>query len=267
MSESYYYKRQLPEPNELITARIKSIGDIGVICQLLEYNNLEALLSFGEISRKNVRSVYNLVRVGQKHVFQIININGNNVDLSKKFLDEGEITLGKEKYKKGKNVYNICKYIAEQKNVNYYQVYDSLVLPLEDTYDYPYDGFKALVAGTNIYENSGPDSGYVELLTSMLKQQMAIHPVKIIALVDVTCFTQGINAIKHALITGQKSAPKEFDVKIHLHASPTFIIHMITSDEANGLIVINKVIEIIREEIINAGGEFKIKEEPSVLEQ
>jgi translation initiation factor 2 alpha subunit (eIF-2alpha) len=267
MSDSYYYKNHLPVLNEFVMAKIASISDIGVMCILLEYNNLEALLSFSEISRKNVRCVYNLVRVGQKHVFQVINISNNNVDLSKKFLDQDEISMGKEKYKNGKAVYNICKYIGELKGVTQQEVYDSIVLPLCGDYEYPYDAFKLLASGTNIYENHDVNQEYVQSLVAILKQRMTVHPVKIVALVDVTCFTGGITAIKNALLTAQTSAPKDFDIKIHLHASPTFIIHTITIDEVNGIIAINNVIERIKEEIIKNDGEFKLKEEAHVLVQ
>jgi len=267
MSESYYYKNQLPVINEFVMAKIASISDIGVMCILLEYNNLEALLSFSEISRKNVHSVYNLVKVGQKHIFQVINVYNNNVDLSKKFLNEDEIAIGNEKYKKGKGVYNICKYIAKLKDVPLHEVYDILVSPLCDDYDYPYDAFKLLVSGTNIYDGYNINQEYIQALMLILKQQMSVHPVKIVAFVDVICIAGGINVIKNVLLMAQESGSKDFDIKINLHASPTYLIHTITIDETNGIIAINNVVNQIKEEIIKCNGEFKLKKEAHVLLQ
>lgn len=36
---------------------VNSIDDVGVLCSLLEYNNLEGFLPLSEISRKRMRSV------------------------------------------------------------------------------------------------------------------------------------------------------------------------------------------------------------------
>ncbi len=267
MTDAYYYNNHVPVINEFVMAKIQTISDIGVMCVLLEYNNLEALLSFSEISRKNVHSVYNLVKVGQKHIFQVINVNNNNVDLSKKFLDENEIATGKEKYKKGKGVYNICKYISKLKEVSIQEIYDMLVLPLCDDYEYPYDAFKLLVSGTNIYEDYDINQEYLKSLMIILKQQMAVQPVKIVAVVDVKCISGGITAIKNTLINAQEFASKEFDIKINLHSSPTFLIHTITFDEKNGIIAINNVVNYIKEEITKNNGEFKLREEAHVLSQ
>ncbi len=265
MTESYYYNNHIPVINEFVMAKIQSISDIGVMCVLLEYNNLEALLSFSEISRKNVHSVYNLVKVGQKYTFQVINVDNGNVDLSKKFLDENEVAIGKEKYKKGKGVFNICKYIAKLKQVSIQEIYDMLVLPLCDEYEYPYDAFKLLVSGTNIYEDYDVNQEYVLSLMVILKQQMAVQPVKIVALIDVKCIGGGITAIKNILLNAQELAPKEFDIKINLHTSPTYSIHTITFDAKNGIIEINNVVNHIKEEIIKNNGEFKLKKEAHVL--
>lgn len=266
MSESYYYNNHLPEKDELVMARISEISEIGVTCVLLEYNNITAFLSFSEISRKNCRSVYNLVKVGQKYIFQVTSVTNNNVDLSKKFLDPDEITFGQEKYKKGKFVYNICKYISELKNASIQEVYDSLIPPLYDDYDYPYDAFKLLVSGINIYENCNVNEEYLSELKILLGQQMTVHPVKISALVDVTCINGGINVIKHALLTAQNSVPKEFNIEIQSHGTPTFLIFTTTLDGENGILAVNNVAECIKKEIIKNNGDFVLKKAAHILQ-
>ena len=143
-----------------------------------------------------------------------------------------------------------------------------MVLPLCNDYQYPYDAFKLLATGTDIYgayDDYDINQEYVESLIQILKQQMTIHPVKIIALVDITCFVGGVNAIKNSLTIAQNSAPKEFNINIQYHGTPTFLIHTTTTDEENGIIVINNVVNCIKEEIIKYNGEFKIKKEAHVL--
>lgn len=53
----YFYEHKVPEVDELVMARVNSIDEMGVLCQLLEYNNLEGFLPLSELSRKRMRSV------------------------------------------------------------------------------------------------------------------------------------------------------------------------------------------------------------------
>lgn len=265
MAETYYHKNHVPVKDELIMARIISITDLGVTCALLEYNNLKAFLPFSEISRKNIRSIYNCVKVGQKQVFQVTTVDKTNVDLSKKFLNEHEVKSGEEKYKKSKSVYNICNYLSESHKVSVQLLYEMLVYPLYDEYDYPYDAFKLLLTGINIYENYEVNDDYVDSLVTLLKQQITIHPVKIAALVDITCFNGGVNVIKTALLAAKANVINDFGVKIKFHSSPTFLISVVTTDQENGIIAVDNMISCIKEEIIKRDGNFVLKKKTYVL--
>ena len=250
----YYYKNHLPIVNEHVMAKIASISEHGVTCTLLEYNHMEAFIAFSELSRKNVKSVYNLVKVGQKYIFEVTTVHHQNVDLSKKFLTEDEIVAGSEKYKKGKFVYNVCNYIATLRNVTQSEVYDILVLD-----DDPYESFKSYVSGTMIYHEPNL---YMDDLLVILKQQMPIQPAKISALINITCFTGGINAIKQALEIGQSMVP---NVEIQLHGSPTYLIFTSTTNADEGIKNVDLVIQYIKKEIVNRGGEFVLKEPPHII--
>ncbi len=270
-SDSYFYENKFPVMNELVMVTINSIDDIGVLCSLLEYNNIEGYIAMSEVSRQRMRSISQHVRIGQKHILQVVNVipDNNYVELSKKYVDENEIIEGTEKYNNSKTVHNIVKYLAEMKNVGINEIYELMIYPLYETYDNPYLAFK-LIASDNTYDIYSkldiiiPD-GYLESLIKIIKQQFTIQPIKICTEIDITSFVGGINDIKYALNVAKNSAPRDYDVKIQLVASPTFAIFTTTTNEIGGTEAISSVSNVVKNEITKIGGNFICKNPPYVV--
>jgi translation initiation factor 2 subunit 1 len=268
----YFYEHKVPEVDELVMARVNSIDEMGVLCQLLEYNNLEGFLPLSELSRKRMRSVLRHVRVGQKQVLQVIRVDTERgyTDLSKKYVEESERVKGTEKYNIGKTVHGIVKHLAETKHREVEEIYSLMIWPLYKKYSHPYEAFKLLAASTetvpDIYEglNLTIPEDYFETLVKVVKHQLAVQPVKIGAEVDVTSFVGGIDDIKNALKAGL-SSKGEFDIKIQLVSSPTFLIFTTTTDEAAGTEAIEGVTNVIKDEILKVGGNFVLVKPPHVI--
>ena len=53
--------------------RVNSIDDMGVMCSLLEYNDLEGFLPLSEISRKRMRSVLRVLLLYDIYLFILDN--------------------------------------------------------------------------------------------------------------------------------------------------------------------------------------------------
>jgi translation initiation factor 2 subunit 1 len=271
----YFYEHRVPEVDELVMARVNSIDEMGVLCSLLEYNNLEGFLPLSELSRKRMRSVLRHVRVGQKQVLQVIRVDTERgyTDLSKKYVEEPERQKGTEKYNIGKTVHGIVKHLAETKHKEVEEIYRMMIWPLYKKYTHPYDAFKLLAANTetvpDIYEGlTLPEeipAGYIDTLIKVVKHQLAVQPVKIGAEVDVTSFVGGIVDIKNALKAGLASASSDYDVKIQLVSSPTFLIFTTTTDEAGGTEAVENVTNVIKEEIAKVGGNFVMVKTPHVI--
>jgi len=269
----YFYEHRVPEVDELVMARVNSIDEMGVLCSLLEYNNLEGFLPLSELSRKRMRSVLRHVRVGQKQVLQVIRVDTDRgyTDLSKKYVEEPERIKGTEKYNIGKTVHGIVKHLAETKHKEVEEIYKMMIWPLYKKYSHPYEAFKIIAASgdstPDIYEglNLEIPEGFLETLIKVVKHQLAVQPVKIGAEVDVTSYVGGIDDIKHALKVALASAPKEFDIKIQLVSSPTFLIFCTTTDESAGTEAIENVTNVIKTEITKVGGNFVCVKPPHAI--
>eukprot|EP01123_Difflugia_compressa_P009284 TRINITY_DN3030_c0_g1_i1.p1 TRINITY_DN3030_c0_g1~~TRINITY_DN3030_c0_g1_i1.p1 ORF type:complete len:342 (-),score=76.20 TRINITY_DN3030_c0_g1_i1:66-962(-) len=273
----YFYERRVPEPDELVMVRVNSIDDMGVLCSLLEYNNLEGFLPLSEISRKRMRSVLRHVRVGQQQVLQVLRVDTERgyTDLSKRYITQVEREAGTDKYNKGKTVHNITKRVAETQHKELEEIYKNYVWPLYSNYGHPFDAFKAL-AGSKAGEEEDIwkdlattelDKEIKETFKSLIKHQMAVQPVKVGAQIEVMCYSEGgIDDIKRALKAGlDVNNGLLTAVKIQLISSPLYLVWTTTLEEDKGNKALLEVIDIIKQAIGDVGGQLKIVKEPTVI--
>jgi translation initiation factor 2 alpha subunit (eIF-2alpha) len=72
-SKERFYRRQFPLVDEVVMVKILSVTDLGATCCLLEYNEIEGFIASSDYSRKRIRSVKKLMRVGKQEVLQVSN--------------------------------------------------------------------------------------------------------------------------------------------------------------------------------------------------
>jgi translation initiation factor 2 subunit 1 len=80
----------------------------------LEYNDKEALILASNTTRKRVRNVKKLLRLGSLDVMQVISVEkeGGYIDLSKRTLQAAEVEQKKIDYEKAKQVHLILRLTA-----------------------------------------------------------------------------------------------------------------------------------------------------------
>ncbi|KAJ2014421.1 Eukaryotic translation initiation factor 2 subunit 1, partial [Coemansia sp. S610] len=64
-SSCRFYEAEFPEPDDVVMVKIASINDLGAYVLLEEYNNIQGMISVADLSRRRIRSVQKLVRVGR----------------------------------------------------------------------------------------------------------------------------------------------------------------------------------------------------------
>jgi predicted RNA-binding protein with RPS1 domain len=94
-----------------------NVTDLGATCCLLEYNEIEGFIASSDYSRKRIRSVKKLMRVGKQEVLQVLRVDEEKgyVDLSKKLLTPKDIELCSERFEKAKIVNGILRRLAEMR--------------------------------------------------------------------------------------------------------------------------------------------------------
>ncbi|MCY3854474.1 MAG: S1 RNA-binding domain-containing protein [Thaumarchaeota archaeon] len=133
---------ELPEKGEIVIATIIKINDHGAYVSLDEYNKIQGFLHISEIAPGWIRSVNKYVKIGEKKVLLVKNVNAKSkdVDLSLKQVSNDQKKkklMHTKKYEKGKK---IIQTIQEKINMT-----DSDIEKLEERlcskYDSVYDAF------------------------------------------------------------------------------------------------------------------------------
>ena len=255
-------RNEYPEVEELVVVMVKSIDEMGAYVKLLEYNNVEGMILMTELSRRRIRSINKLLRVGKQEVVSVLRVDTDRgyIDLSKKAVAEDDVPKTEERYNKAKEVHSIVRNTSEKTGRPMKEIYEQVAWPLYGEYGHAYDGFQMAVANPKMLDVFGLDDKTKAVLQDQVKRRLAPKALKFRADLEVLCYGQdGVNAVKAALRAGKQVEGSE--VKIELLASPIYVLRTSSLDKNAGIDVLNKSIELIKAEMSKfERGETKVKE-------
>lgn len=266
-----FYRRQFPKIDELVMVEVRNVDQVGAYVSLLEYNNMEGLIMLGELSRKRIRSVSKLTRIGRKEVVIVIRVDESKhyLDLSKKQVTAENISECENKFIKAKAVNNILRHVAQTTETNIEFLYETIGWPLYDKYEHALDAFKMAVYNPDqVFEGLEMTPKIRESLIKAIKNRLTPKDIKVKANFSVTCFEyEGIDAIKAALTAGMNMKIEGVETKIRLIAAPLYVMVLTTHDRNQGINYANIILNKISEEIAARGGNFMVKEAPMILNE
>ena len=107
-----------------------------------------------------------------------------------------------------------------------------------------------------------PKPNVLSALLEQIARRLTPQPAKIRADIEVTCFSyEGIDAIKTALLQGEKMSTEQCPIKVKLVAPPLYVVVANTLDKEIGLATVQSGVDKIREVIESFNGELAIKME------
>ena len=81
-----YYEQRYPEVDELVMVQVRQIAEMGAYVKLLEYDNIDGMILLSELSRRRIRSIQKLIRIGRNEVvvvgFGVCRLGGRKLELS-----------------------------------------------------------------------------------------------------------------------------------------------------------------------------------------
>ena len=258
-----FYANEYPEIESLVMVNVRNIADMGAYVSLLEYNNIEGMILLSELSRRRIRSIHKLIRVGRNEVVMVLRVDQEKgyIDLSKRRVSPEDVATLEDKYNKAKAVHGVLRHLADRKGLYLEELYNKIGWPLYKKYGHAYDAFKLVLADVTdpFAELEIPDAIKDEL-KSYIRRRLAPQPVKIRADIEVSCFTyEGIDAIREALFAGMNVGGEKTPIKIKLIAPPIYVLSTTTLEKDSGIELLNSAISIIQDVIIAKGGKLEIK--------
>jgi translation initiation factor 2 alpha subunit (eIF-2alpha) len=109
----YLYPNKLPTTDTVVIGKVKEINGYGVVVILPEYNNIEGYIAFSEVSMKKRYKINNIMAIGKEVLLNTITVDEKkqNIDLSKRMINDNEIKYFTDNYKKHLQLFNLWRYI------------------------------------------------------------------------------------------------------------------------------------------------------------
>lgn len=271
-----FYKEKYPEVEDVVMVNVRSIAEMGAYVHLLEYNNIEGMILLSELSRRRIRSINKLIRVGKTEPVVVIRVDKEKgyIDLSKRRVSAEDVEKCTERYAKAKAVNSILRHVAEllhyDSDDQLEELYQKTAWHFEEKYKKQkasaYDFFKQSVLDPSILAECGLDEYTKDVLLNNIKRKLTSQAVKIRADVEVACYGyEGIDAVKAALKAGLALSTDELPIKINLIAPPLYVITTSTPEKQDGLKALNDAIDAIQNKITSLGGVFNVQMAPKVV--
>ena len=139
---------------------------MGAYVKLLEYDNIDGMILLSELSRRRIRSIQKLIRVGRNEVVVVLRVDKEKgmddshdlggygsrvlicgpyigyIDLSKRRVSPEDIVKCEERFNKSKMVASIMRHVAEKTNTPMEILYQEIGWPLNKKYGHAVDAFK-----------------------------------------------------------------------------------------------------------------------------
>ncbi|KAH9072880.1 eukaryotic translation initiation factor 2 subunit alpha [Lactarius deliciosus] len=111
-----YYEARYPEVDELVMVQVRQIAEMGAYVKLLEYDNIEGMILLSELSRRRIRSIQKLIRVGRNEVVVVLRVDKEKgyIDLSKRRVSPEDIIKCEERFMKARTVSSIMRHVASR---------------------------------------------------------------------------------------------------------------------------------------------------------
>ncbi|KXS97262.1 hypothetical protein AC578_34 [Pseudocercospora eumusae] len=264
-----FYEEKYPEIDSFVMVNVKQIAEMGAYVKLLEYDNIDGMILLSELSRRRIRSIQKLIRVGRNEVVVVLRVDKEKgyIDLSKRRVSPEDIIKCEERYNKSKMVHSIMRHVAEKTNTPIEELYQDIGWPLNKKYGHAVDAFKLSITNSDVWNEVTFKSEVIkDELISYIGKRLTPQPTKVRADVEVTCFGyEGIDAVKTALRAAEAKNTPETQVKVKLVSPPLYVLTSQTIDKNNGIEVLNEAIKEIDNNIRGAGGNCVIKMAPKAV--
>ena len=257
------YENKYPEVDDLVVANVRQIAEMGAYVHLLEYNNIEGMILLSELSRRRIRSIQKLIRVGRSEVVVVLRVDKEKgyIDLSKRRVSAEDIQKCEEKYNKSKAVHSIMRHVAEKSDTVLEDLYTRIAWPLYRRFGHAYDAFKlAVTESEKVFEGLEIRENEMRELMTGIRRRLTPQPVKIRSDIEVTCFGyEGIDAIRAALSAGEEMSTPEISLKIKLVAPPLYVIVAQSLDKSLGIEIMERAVARIEQVIRDRKGDITVK--------
>jgi translation initiation factor 2 subunit 1 len=275
-SHGRFYENEFPEVDETVVVQVLKIDDkIGAYVSLLEYDGKEGMINLGELSKKRIRSLAKILRIGSIEVVSVMSVDEEKgyINLSKKRVEPEDAPPKLEQYAKAKAVHGIMQHVSKSNGIEVEALCRTVSWPLHAKNGSAFDAFKKYIEEDEDVWSEIDFSTVGEELAPKIKEEIETHmrrrliasTLRLQAKCEVSCSEyEGIDAIKEALTEGFKASKEDCEVNIKLIAHPTFALSCQCKDKELGVNALNEALKYVEEAIKAKKGNFTLISLPQI---
>merc|ERR1719387_1679221 len=154
-----FYENEFPAEGDdsLVVARIDKFDDkSGAYVSLLEYDGREGMINLGEISKKRIRSMLKILRIGSIEVLSVMSVDEEKgyINLSKKRVDPDLVGPKQEQFARAKAVHGIMQHVSATHGLEVEDLCEKVSWPLHSKYKCAFSAFKQHIEGDiNVWDD------------------------------------------------------------------------------------------------------------------
>lgn len=258
--ECRFHSRRYPREGEIVIGRVESIDNEGLTLGLLEYGDTKGLVLLGELSKKRVKNIHQVTRVGNIEVCHVLRVDENKgyIDLSMSKVTESEKMTCRETYSRNKLAYHIMAKAAKRLNRSVCELYEELGYPKEDEFGSLYYFFARVKDNGDILQDD--ETGVV--IKQLIREQFQASTYKVRADIDVVCPGRGgVDSIKKVFNDALGLDPK---LEFSLIKTPTYSVIRVSSNKDKAHQVVREACNVLISNMEKEGGVATVISQPKL---
>ena len=255
------YEIILPEYGTATIISVKDSNEMGIYVNLLEFDNIEGLLLFSEVSRRRVRSMVKLIKIGKKEIVSILRVDKdkNYIDVSKRQITETEVGHMKKKRSYSKLVNLVSNNFARYLCLNFEENRLRWIWQLGRKFFHVIRAFK-LFSKFNTFPVTSVDlkPKELEIFLEFLKRKIRSNQTKIEIEFEMIVFSSnGVQILKNSI---RNIIKKKTLYKIHCKTliSPRYLLSISGQSKKKMLKLIIIFLKELSKKILSVKGFFQL---------
>ena len=245
MDNVYYYGRPTPDVGEVVFAKVKKINEISILCELVEYGGIEAMIPSTELSKRKHNSIKSLTHIGKLEPAIVIRNDNSSIDLSRKRVDRDDIQKAENRYHTAKKVISTLHHYSQISGKQFQDLMERIT----------HKWFTS--DGVGDIKNTDATTDEIEYI----RQKFEIQSKKVLR----CCFNatyyghDGIEALKK--IFSNSTYPVKY------LSAPSYSIDLECTNTTDGCAKLMGEIHKIKDLLEETGGSFEIKSMPYIADK
>lgn len=245
-----WYKDK-PEVGDFVVVTVEDVDKNSAYADLDEYKDLTGLLHISEVSRSWVQDVSKELDEGEKTVAQVIDIDGDSIDLSLKRVNDTQKRRAMEKWNKEKKAEKFVEELKEELGMSDDEIFEEIIFPLQEEFGSTFTAFEMAIGAEETLQEMF-EQDVIETIQDVARENINLKQEKLEGEIKLAFNSpDGVSKIKEAF------KDLEEGIEVKYVSAPTYSITAYGRNQELAKDRMDTAVETVRERVENLDGKFE----------